>query len=221
MITINLKESFRLHNYLENIIANLTHYIHNEENIVKVTEVHQKSKTNRDAVDEIIDVVVEKRFDCNVEDIVFLIKKLIEEKLKLSLAIEDAKKELFLNWQENGRQLSIDCAVEFNKHIRSLASNMKRLVDLKSTESESQGSDYKFNAEGNQIIYRYPLVKKKVIDYDRNIVKEQYKKLMEKADTISIEIDQAMLKDCVKYDVVYGLHDSTEEIVEKYIESKR
>ena len=216
MVKINLKESFRLHNHFENIITDLTYYINNEQNVVKVTEVHQKSKTNKDTVDETIEVAVEKRFDCKVEDVVFLIKKLIEEKLKLSLAIEDAKKELFLDWQENGKQLSVDCAVEFNKHIRSLASNLKRLVDLKSTENEIQGNDYKFNAEGNQIVYRYPLVKKKVIDYDRNIVKEQYKKLMEKADIISTEIDLAMLKDCVKYDVVYDLHDSVEEIVEKY-----
>jgi len=216
MVIINLKESFRLHNHLESVITDLTYYLNNEQNVVKVTEIHQKNKTNKEAMDETIDVVVEKRFDCKVEDILFLVKKLIEEKLKLSICIEEAKKELFLDWKENGNTLSVDCAVEFNKHIRNFAANLKRLMDLKSTETESQGSDFKFNSDGNQVSYRYPLVKKKVIDYDRNIVKEQYKKLMEKADIISTKIDQALLKDCVDYECIYNLHDSVEEIVEKY-----
>ncbi|MDD2496350.1 MAG: hypothetical protein PHE29_14320 [Tissierellia bacterium] len=43
-----------------------------------------------------------------------------------------------------------------------------------------------------------------------------YKKLVTKADTISTQIDEVMLKDCVNYTPIYDLHDSVAEIVEQY-----
>jgi hypothetical protein len=220
MVIINLKESFRYHTFLDSNITALSYYIKTENNVVKLTEVHQKSKSNNEAVDETVDMTTERTYTCKVEDIAYLVKQLIEEKLKLSLAIENAKKNIVLDWQEDGKNLTLDSAVEFNKQIRSMIANLRYLVDLKSTEFKKSGSDFKFNVNGDQVAYRYNIDVKKEIDFDRNKVRELYKKLVSKADIISTQIDEAMLKDCVNYTPIYDLHDSTVEIVEAYIANK-
>jgi hypothetical protein len=158
----------------------------------------------------------ERKYDCKIEDVAHIIKSFIEEKLSLSIAIEDAKRGLVLEWKENGKNLTLDSAVEFNKYIRNMSHGLKYLVELKGSEQEGQGSGYKFNVEGNQVIYKYPVIFQKIIDYDRNIIRDLYKKLVTKADTISTQIDEAMLKDVVKFMPKYDIHDSIEDIIEKY-----
>ena len=217
---MNLKESFRYHTFLDGNITRLLNYIRNEDNLTRVTELHEKKKTNQDAENEEVDLTKEREYDCQPEDIAYLIKNLIDEKLKLSMEIEKAKESIGLDWVENDKHLSLDAAVEYNKQIRTMTQNLKYLVDLKSKESERQGQDYKFNAEGNQVPYRFPVKVSKTIDYNRVVVKDLYKKLITNADTISTQIDEAMLKDCVKYSPKYDLHDSTADIVEKYLLTK-
>ena len=48
-----------------------------------------------------------------------------------------------------------------------------------------------------------------------------YKKLLNKADTLSTKIESAMLQENVNYNPIYDLHDSVNEIVDKYIKSRR
>jgi len=216
MFIINIKESYRYHNFLDTNISTLLSYLHYENNVIKITETHQKSKSNQDVLDEVIDSTTERQYDKKVEDISFLVRQLIDEKLKLSLAIEDAKKSITLDWVEDEKYLTLDSAIEYNKNIRNIASNLKYLTDLKSSEYKKTGRDFKFNVNGDQVPYQYNIEIKKEIDFDRNIVKELYKKLVVKADTISTQIDEAMLKDCVIYTPIYDLHDSVVEIVEQY-----
>ncbi len=216
MFIINIKESYRYHNFLDTNISTLISYLRSENNVIKVTETHQKSKSNQDVQDEVIDATTERQYNCKIENITFLVKQLVEEKLKLSLAIEDAKKNITLEWIEDGRKLTLDSAIEFNKNVRNMTNNLKYLVDLKSSEYKKIGRDYKFNVNGDQVSYQYNIEIKKEIDFDRNIVKELYKKLVTKADTISTQIDEVMLKDCVNYTPIYDLHDSVAEIVEQY-----
>ena len=213
---MNLKESYRYHNFLDTNISTLLSYLRYENNVIKVTESHQKSKSNNEAQDEEIDATTERQYSCKIEDITYLVKQLVDEKLKLSLAIEDAKKDVLLDWTEDGKNLTLDSAIEFNKNVRNIVSNLKYLVDLKSSEFKKTGKDFKFNVNGDQVPYQYNIEVKKEIDYDRNIIKELYKKLVTKADTISTQIDEAMLKDCVNYTPIYDLHDSVAEVVEQY-----
>lgn len=213
---MNLKESYRYHNFLDTNISTLLSYLRYENNVIKVTESHQKSKSNNEAQDEEIDATTERQYSCKIEDIAYLAKQLVDEKLKLSLAIEDAKKDVLLDWTEDGKNLTLDSAIEFNKNVRYIVGNLKYLVDLKSSEFKKTGKDFKFNVNGDQVPYQYNIEVKKEIDYDRNIIKELYKKLVTKADTISTQIDKAMLKDCVNYTPIYDLHDSVAEVVEQY-----
>jgi hypothetical protein len=218
---ISLKESFRYMNHLEKNISSLISYIRNTNNSIKVTENHLKSKSNSEVKDEEIDMTNEHTYpNASTVDITFLINQLVDQKLKLSLAIEDSKKNLFLDWKENGINLTLDSGVEYAKKNRDLANNLKCLVDLKPSESKSSGTDYKFNVEGNQVAYKYTIEKKVTIDFDRNIINDLYKKLLNKADTLSTQIESAMLKEIVEFIPIYDIHDSITEIVDKYLANK-
>lgn len=217
---MSIKEACRYQNFLESNIRSLTFYINNVSNAVRIKELHLKSKSNSKVEDEEKDMTIERQFDCSVVDISYLIKQLIEEKLKLSLAIDDAKKNLKLNWMENGVNLTLDSAIEYAKKIRDLSNNLKSLVNLKSQKSNKVDRAYTFNAEGNQTSYIYDVEVETEIDFDRTVAVKLYKSLLDKADTLSSEIEKGMLTDSVNYEPLYSVHDSLNEIVEAYIASQ-
>ena len=93
-------------------------------------------------------------------------------------------------------------------------------MDIKSSEGKKTGSAYKFNVEGNQVSYKYEILTTNTIDFNRNNVNELYKKLLNKADTLSTQIESAMLQSIVRFAPLYDIHDSTTEIVEQYLLSK-
>ena len=67
--------------------------------------------------------------------------------------------------------------------------------------------------------YRYEVITTKTIDFDKNIVSHKYKYLLDKADKLSISIEKAMMEDIVEYEFPYSIHDSTADVVSKYLES--
>lgn len=215
---LNIKEACRYQNFLDSVINTLSNYIRDTDNAIKITEIHLKSKNNSDAEDEILDKTTERQFDCSVVDIAYLINNLIGEKCKLSNAIEHAKRGIVIN--VDNQEFTLDSALENAKRCRTLSGNIKVLTNLKSRGSKKSGSDYKFNVEGNQIRYVYDVEVVTTIDYDRNNIIKLYKKLVDKADKLSNKIELAMLQDVVDYEMIYDLHDSVEEIVEKYLNRK-
>lgn len=212
---LNIKEACRYQNFLDSVINTLSGYIRDTDNAIKITEIHLKSKNNSDAKDEILDKTTERQFDCSVVDIAYLINNLIGEKCKLSNAIEHAKRGIVIN--VDNQEFTLDSALENAKRCRALSGNIKVLTNLKSRGSKKSGSDYKFNVEGNQVRYVYDVEVVTTIDYDRNNIIKLYKKLVDKADKLSNKIELAMLQDVVDYEMIYDLHDSVEEIVEKYL----
>ena len=214
--SISLKESFRILNILDQHTSSLLSYISNKSNSLKVEEIHLKSKVT-DNQDETIDQTTERQYKCSVTDISFLISQLINEKLVLSLAIENAKKNLYLESQENGENLTLDTGILFAKKSRELSNSLKYLLDLKPSEAKSFGKDYIFNMEKNQVEYKYPIEKKTSLDFDRNEINSLYKQLLNRSNTLSTQIEGAMLKEIVEFAPIYDILSSTSEIVEEYL----
>jgi len=213
---ISLKESFRILNILDQHTSSLLSYISNKSNSLKVEEIHLKSKVTENQ-DETIDQTTERQYKCSVTNISFLISQLISQKLELSLAIENAKKDLFLDWQENGENLTLDTGILFAKKSRELSNNLKYLLDLKPSEAKSFGSDFIFNIEGNQVQYKFPIEKKVTLDFDRNEINTLYKFMLNRSNTLSIQIEKAMMQDIVEFIPIYDILASTSEIVEEYL----
>lgn len=214
---ISLKEACRYANHLDSVATSLAYMFSNENNLFKVSEKHFKSKGCSTATDEVIEDTVERGFN-QIQDIAYLYVKILNEKVKLAMAINNAKAENKLNWKEEGLNLDLDSAVEYNKKLRRLTdSSLKRLNNYKDEVIKSNARDYMINAEGNQVPYVYPVEKTKEVDYDKKIINDLYKKILDKTDKISSLIDQFMISEIVNIDPQFSIHDTTEEIIEKYI----
>jgi hypothetical protein len=220
---LNLKEACRYGNFLEGLFVEMQLEFLQEDYMFSVTEKHFKSKACANTEDEIIEASPDVKYNIenfNLHGVSNLLMDIIDEKLRLSLAIEEGKKSIKIDWKENGQALSLDTALEYNKKLRTLSNSyLEKLIDNKSSECKGLGTDYSFNQEGNQMPYIYNIEIVKTINYDRNSVRALSKKILKKTDQISILIDEAMLKQAVDFKPEFDLHDSIEEIIQKYTTS--
>lgn len=216
---ISIKEACRYANFLDGVISNLKNDVrYAGVTLFKIHETHQKSKAVKDCEDEEFDKTPESKYEARANDIVYLINDLIKDKLRLSIAINKAKEKTLIDWKEDGEQLNIDSAVEYNKNLRDHATGvLSSLKREKNSESEKKGIMYVANAEGNQVQYYYTVKEVRTVDFDKDAVEKLYKKILKDADVISEMIDEAKLAKSVDYTPTYNYHDSLEDIVEKYV----
>ena len=199
-----LKEAFRYQNYLTSLFVQATGYLSREDFITTTIQKHNRTKVNPDAQDE--DIVVPKVFtvDYKPNDLIDFVVKLIDEKQKLSNAITDTKKSL---------DMDIDAAMSMNKTKQDFISVLRRMASIKSSESDKEGTSYKFNNDGDQVSYRYPVKEVKTIDYDRNAVKGLISKYKKETDEISTERDRIDIMTEVDYTPVWEVDTPLEDIL--------
>ena len=199
-----LKEAFRYQNYLTSLFVQATSYLSREDFITTTTQKHNRTMVNPEAQDE--DIVVPKVFNVEYKpnDLIDFVVKLIDEKQKLSNAITEAKKSL---------DMDIDAAMSMNKSKQDFISVLRRMVSIKPTESEKEGTSYKFNNDGDQVSYRYPVKEVKTIDYDRNAVKGLISKYKKETNEISTARDRMDIMTDVDYTPVWEVDTPLEDIL--------
>ena len=209
---MNLKEAFQAQNTLENLFERVNEYLLEVDNVTITKEKHFRSKAAEGQIDEEMDVTNynTKIFDVNkmIDFLVFL----IGEREKLAHAIHTAKLKM---------EFDLDSAVDVNKK-RHLAINILRnMRQIKSSSvlRKNGGTDYIFNKEGNQTTFRYDVERITTIDFDRNKVRDLLKKLQEKADAVSNEIDAALINTQVDYTIPFDSHADVAEIFEDFFAS--
>lgn len=199
-----LREAFRYQNYLSLLFNQATGYLSREDFITTTTQKHNRAKVNPEAQDE--DIVVPKvlNVDYKPNDLIDFVVKLIDEKQKLSNVITEAKKSL---------DMDIDAAMSMNKTKQDFISTLRRMAVIKSTESEKEGTSYKFNNDGDQVSYLYPVKEVKTIDYDRNAVKGLISKYKKETDEISTERDRIDIMTDVDYTPLWEVDTPLEDIL--------
>lgn len=199
-----LKEAFRYQNYLTSLFVQATSYLSREDFIMTTTQKHNRTMVNPEAQDE--DIIVPKVFnvDYKPNDLIDFVVKLIDEKQKLSNAITEAKKSL---------DMDIDAAMSMNKSKQDFISVLRRMVSIKPTESEKEGTSYKFNNDGDQVSYRYPVKEVKTINYDRNAVKGLISKYKKETDETSTSRDRIDIMTDVDYTPVWEVDTPLEDIL--------
>lgn len=199
-----LKEAFRYQNYLTSLFVQATGYLSREDFITTTIQKHNRTKVNPDAQDE--DIVVPKVFtvDYKTNDLIDFVVKLIDEKQKLSNAIAEAKKLL---------DIDVDAAMSMNKTKQDFISVLRRMASIKSSESDKEGTSYKFNNDGDQVSYRYPVKEVKTIDYDRNAVKGLISKYKKETDQISTARDRIDIMTDVDYTPLWEVDTPLEDIL--------
>ena len=199
-----LKEAFRYQNYLSLLLSQAMNYLSCESYITTTIQSHNRTKVNPDAQDE--KITIQKPYNVIFEpnDLIDFVVKVIEEKEKLSNAIAESKRTL---------EFDIDAAMSINKMKQEFIQTLRRMAVIKSTELEKEGTSYKFNNDGDQVSYRYPVKEVKTIDYDRNTVKSLISKFKKETDKISTERDRIDIMIEVNYDPIWEVDTPLEDIL--------
>lgn len=179
-------------------------YLSCESYITTTIQSHNRTKVNPDAQDE--KITIQKPYNVIFEpnDLIDFVVKVIEEKEKLSNAIAESKRTL---------EFDIDAAMSINKMKQEFIQTLRRMAVIKSTELEKEGTSYKFNNDGDQVSYRYPVKEVKTIDYDRNTVKSLISKFKKETDKISTERDRIDIMTEVNYDPIWEVDTPLEDIL--------
>ena len=206
-----LKEAFRYQNYLSSLFAETVGYLSREDFITTTTQNHNRKKSNPDSDDD--EVVVQKPYNVvfKPNDLIVFAVRLIDEKQKLSDAITEAKKTT---------SFDVDAAMSMNKTKQSFIHILRRMASIKPIESEKEGVSYKFNNDGDQVPYRYPIKEVKTIDYDREDVKNLIDKYKKETDNISTERDRIDIMTEVDYKPVWEVDTPLEDIIEDLTKQK-
>lgn len=201
---MNLKESYRYANYLDDLLSTAYSYLRNKGFITTTKQNHLRSKANSDAQDEVIDVQKPYDVEFTPNNVIDFVVKIIKEKEGLSNAIAVAKANTEIN---------IDNAIAMNKKKQGFVSVLNSMADIKATEKQKNGSDYKFNAEGNQVAYYYTVVETTGIDFDRNDIRALAKKYLKETDEISAKLDTIEINTILDFEPKYDINSTFEELV--------
>ena len=201
---MNLKESYRYANYLDNLLNTAYRYLQNKGFVTSIKQNHLRSKANSEATDEIFEVQKPYDVDFAPNDVIDFVVKVLAEKDSLVNAIATAKESAEIN---------IDNAIAMNKKKQGFVSVLNGIANLKPSVKQTQGSGYKFNAEGNQIKYYYDIEESTSIDFDRNDVRNLIKKYLKESDETSAKLDAIEINTMVQFECTWDVNDVFEDLV--------
>ena len=201
---MNLKESYRYANYLDSLLNTAYTYLRNKGFVTTTTENHLRSKANADAQDEKIEVQKPFDVDFTPNQVIDFVVDVLAEKEALVDAIANAKA---------CAEINIDNAIAMNKKKQGFVNILNNLANIKPSEKQRNGSDYKFNAEGNQVAYYYTVVETVEIDYDRKSVRGLSKKLLKETDEISAKLDAIEINTILDFEPRFDVNSTFEECV--------
>ena len=201
---MNLKESYRYANYLDSLLNTAYTYLRNKGFVTTTTENHLRSKVNADAQDEKIEVQKPFDVDFTPNQVIDFVVDVLAEKEALVDAIANAKA---------CAEINIDNAIAMNKKKQGFVGVLNSLANIKPSEKQRNGSDYKFNAEGNQVQYYYTVVETVGIDYDRKSVRLLSKKLLKETDEISAKLDAIEINTILDFEPRFDVNSTFEECI--------
>ena len=202
-----LKEAFRYQNYLKTLQNDIYVYLRNRDNVVKNTETHFYSKSNNDKNDE--EIVTVGKIEPN--KLIELIKEVMAEKVAVTNAISKAKKSC---------EYDIDALLETNKFMNNFVDCLKGLNVIESKETKTTGLDYKFNLNGEQLSYKYPVNTVSTINFDRNETRKMANKYSKQITDTSNLIDEINVTLKVDFEPKFDINDTLEDILNKGSESE-
>ena len=201
---MNLKESYRYANYLDNLLNTAYIYLRNKGFVTTTVEEHLRSKSNPEVEDETIEV--QKPFDVEFSpnDVIDFVVKVIEEKEKLSESIAKAK---------STTEINIDNAIAMNKKKQGFVFILNGIADIKPSETKTTSKSYKFDINGEQKPYVYDVNRKTSIDFDRTDVRNLIKKYLKETDEISAKLDLIEITTQVDFVPAFDVNSKFEELV--------
>lgn len=183
-----LKEAFEYANTIKTMSGNLAMIFSlNSKQMSKITETHMKSLVDPSLEDVVVDATPD---EYDPEKLLKLHQILLEDNIALNKAIADAKMLL---------EFDIDEKIACNKVIRDAIKDLKTLLSIRKYSGKDSEIGYRFNADGNQVSYKYNVVVESEPNFDRKMILEKVAKLMEEADETSMEIEKAIVNTNVNF----------------------
>lgn len=201
---MNLKESYRYANYLDDLLNKASSYLRNDKFVTTTKQEHLRSKVNSEATDEVIDVQKPYDVEFTPNDVINFTVKVLAEKEKLADAIAIAKANAEIN---------IDTAIALNKKKQYFANTLEVLSNIKPRQRTTSGKAYRFNINNEQVPYTYDIEETTTIDFDRNDVRNLVKKYLKETDEISAKLDAIEINTQVVFECSWDVNDSFEDIV--------
>lgn len=198
-----LKEAFRYQNLLDGFISESIYLLCNEEFIVKKKQIHNRKKVNKDAENEEIDLDG-KELGFTPTDLIDFLVSVIDEKSRLTNAITDAKRKM---------EIDIDSTILMNRIRQRCSTTLANMLSHKTSSTESKGTDFKFNENGEQVSYVYPMTVISTINFDRNDVKELSRKWRKESDDLSTKLDLLEVTTEVDFSPKWDFDDTLEDAV--------
>lgn len=198
-----LKEAFRYQNLLDGFISESIYLLCNEEFIVKKKQIHNRKKVNKDAENEEIDLDG-KELEFTPTDLIDFLVSVIDEKSRLTNAITDAKRKM---------EIDIDSTILMNRIRQRCSTTLANMLSHKTSSTESKGTDFKFNENGEQVSYVYPMTVISTINFDRNDVKELSRKWRKESDDLSTKLDLLEVTTEVDFSPKWDFDDTLEDAV--------
>lgn len=205
---MNLKEAFRYQNFLDRIFGAACISIEKRDHCLTQTRNHLYNKVNPDMENVKEEVKTEEDFFAN-DDVIQAMLFLIEEKEKLSIAINKAKESI---------DMDIDAAVSVNKYRQLLNKSVAFMMRLSPCTRIETGIAQKFNSTGDPVDYKYDVEVTSVEAYDRKAAKKIMKEVISEADKTSAAIDFVKVNTTVDYTPVFDVNDSFEDVMNTFLE---
>lgn len=204
---MNLKDAFKYQTKLHDIVAELDSYL---RTVSVRTELHKKSASLPSATDEVVDISVERRFDCETDNIIKAICAITNERIMLNRAIYKAKHDLTILYD-----IDIDCLTVNNKMLHDLQRLLHTLYNKRDTTYKHTGNACTLSSDGNSsITYTYPIEGTIVYDYNKDDVKMAYKHLIVQTDCNSDLIASKILSTELDFTPNFDYNDDASSIIQ-------
>lgn len=182
--------------------------------MTRVEKTVLRHKVNAEAKDEKMNEPADCEYYEQITDLAKFLVFLLEQKEKLYSAIRHTKDSM---------ELDIDSQVSLNALRQSVARTFRSMNDLRSSEQliPDGGTGYRFNADGNQTVYRCDVRKVTTINFDRKVIRALLNRLNQESDETSAQIDLCLVTTQVDYEPLFDVNDSFAEAFELFMERSR
>lgn len=210
---MNLKDAFRFQNKLLSMMEEAQSILRSEQNITKVQNTYLRKKVMAEAEDETTMEQPSTEYSERITEMAVFLLYLLDEREKLSGAIQKTKSGLDL-------AAGLDGEIGLNSKRQEIAALFRRMVGVRASETliPNGGTGYRFNNEGNQVAYRCDVKRVVTINFDRNKIRKLCRDLSRKADETSNALDAALVNARVEYTAPFDMNDTFTELFEDYLE---
>jgi hypothetical protein len=207
---LSLKKSFELQHKLANLIELTERLLYKDEFMFERTIHHYKSRVNSEAVDEDEVLSESENFNFTQTQLIDFYVYLINTKIGVSDAIEDAKVKSDYTKIVNGNIIR-----------REMLKTLQTIYSLKSHTLKTTRTAYKFNADGEQVEYEYDAEVVNKINFDRNAVRAIKNRVANETNEASERIDKCLATIEVEIEpLLFDVDDTLEDAVQSFAENK-